>query len=465
MQKRVFLKSAAALLISSSVFLAAPVFAAADTAADIVVVGAGGAGMAAAIEAKRAGASVILLEKLSFPGGSALLASTAFNAGGSSVQKKMNPVYTEDDYYRKLEKPAKGQELENLRQLADWSGKTADWLIAMGADLGKVINGSQHIRSKGGAFGAMLAPVMVDEVNRLKIDLRTSSAVTGLLSEEKGRITGVTVKGPDGEYRIRAKAVILASGGFASNPKLVERFSPQWKGYPSTASVGDTGDGILMAEKAGAALSQLTLTGPQTVAYDTGHGAVSLTAVRYNGAILVNTDGKRFTNELGNTAVLGKDIAAQKTGHAFLIFDQTSVDHAGVMKSYKESGYFVEAPTLEELAHKLGLPASELKSTVEAWKTVYDTKEDKAFGRKDSIFSRLDRAPFYGQKISPASQITFGGVKRDLKAHAVRADGSAIPGLFVAGETASQYGNGLTIAVVTGRIAGISAAEEVKAAR
>ena len=451
--------AAAAAAIAGAAGAAAPK----NTSTDVVVVGAGGAGMAAAIEAKQAKANVILLEKLSFPGGSTLLASTAFNAGGSSVQKKMEKVYTEDDYYKKLEKPAKGQELENVRQLADMSGQTADWLIAMGADLGKVINGSQHVRSQGGAFGAMLAPVMLKEVQRLKIDTRMSSNVTGLIQDKSGRVTGVTVKTPEGSYQIKAKSVVLAAGGFASNPKLVERFSPQWKGYPSTASVGATGDGILMAEKAGAALSQLDLTGPQTVAYDTGKGAVSLTAVRYNGAILVNKAGERFTNELGNAAVLGKAIASQETGHAWLIFDQASVDHAKVMESYKKSGYFVEAPTLSELAGKLGLPAAKLEETVKAWHTVYDTKKDEKFGRKDSIFSRIDKAPFYGQKISPASQITFGGVKRDLKAHAVRADGTPIPGLFVAGETASQYGQGLTIAVVTGRIAGKNAAAEALA--
>ena len=442
---------------------ASAAFAAPDASTDVVIVGAGGAGMAAAIEARTANANVILLEKLAFPGGSTLLASTAFNAGGSSVQKKMDKVYTADDYYRKLEKGAKGQELENVRQLADLSGPTADWLIGMGADLGKVINGSQHTRVAGGALGQMLAPVLLNKVESLKVDLRTNSRATDLLIEN-GRVVGVKVTGPDGAYRIRAKSVILAAGGFASNPALVARFSPQWKGYPSTATVGATGDGILMAEKAGAALTQLDLTGPQTVAYDTGHGAVSLTAVRYNGAILVNKNGDRFANELGNTAVLGKAIASQPTGYAWLIFDQTSVDHAKVMQSYKESGYFVEAPTVEGLAKKLGLPAAELSKTVTAWHGVYDTKHDAAFGRKDPIFSRLDKAPFYGQKISPASQITFGGVKRDLKAHAVRADGSVIPGLFVAGETASQYGQGLTIAVVLGRVAGQNAAKEALAA-
>ena len=99
-----------------------------------------------------------------------------------------------------------------------------------------------------------------------------------------------------------------------------------------------------MAEKAGAALSQMDLTGPQTVAYDTGHGAVSLTNVRYNGAILVNQEGKRFANELGQTAALASAITKQTGGVAYLIFDQKAVDHASLMQAYKARGYFVEAP-------------------------------------------------------------------------------------------------------------------------
>ena len=218
-----------------------------------------------------------------------------------------------------------------------------------------------------------------------------------------------------------------------------------------------------MAEKAGAALSQMDLTGPQTVAYDTGHGAVSLTNVRYNGAILVNQEGKRFANELGQTAALASAITKQTGGAAYLIFDQKAVDHASLMQAYKARGYFVEAPNLTDLAAKLGINPQALGATVTQWHTVYDTKQDPVFGRKDSIFTRIDTAPYYGQKISPASQTTYGGVMRDAKSRAVRADGSVIPGLYVAGETASQFGAGVTIAVVLGRLAGTEAAKEVEA--
>lgn len=419
-----------------------------NNSTDVLVVGAGGAGMGAAIAAKEAGAKVLLIEKLPLVGGTTLLASTAFNAGGSKVQMSSAKPYTAADYYAKLEKGARGQELANVKQLADLSGPTADWLIGMGADLSRVINGSQHTPKDGGALG---------------IETRTDTKATDLIVGTDGRVSGVRVTTPKGSYEIHAKAVILATGGFASNPDLVKRFSPQWAGYPSTASVGATGDGIIMAEKAGAALSQMDLTGPQTVAYDTGHGAVSLTNVRYNGAILVNQEGKRFANELGQTAALASAITKQTGGVAYLIFDQKAVDHASLMQAYKARGYFVEAPNLTDLAAKLGINPQALGATVTQWHTVYDTKQDPVFGRKDSIFTRIDTAPYYGQKISPASQTTYGGVMRDAKSRALRADGSVIPGLYVAGETASQFGAGVTIAVVLGRLAGTEAAKEVEA--
>ncbi|MCF0254581.1 MAG: FAD-binding protein, partial [Duodenibacillus sp.] len=364
-----------------------------------------------------------------------------------------------DIRYAKLKKVYKKDDA-NVRQLADLSGPTADWLIGLGADLGRVINGSQHTRKAGGAFGAMLAPVLLKEVQRRNIELRCDTAAKSLVFDGDGHVAGVRVQSEDGPYVIRAKSVVLAAGGFASSPALVKRFSPQWAGYPSTASVGVTGDGILMAEKAGARLADMDLTGPQTVAYDTGSGAVSLTAVRYNGAIIVNKAGQRFVNELGNTAVIGKKITEQAGGSGYLVFDQASMDRAAVMKKYMELGYFVKADTVAQLAAKLGVDANGLEATVQAWHGVIDSGKDAAFGRKDSLFSRIDKAPYYGQRISPASQTTYGGVVRDKQGHALRKNGSIIPGLFVAGETACQYGQGLTIAVVTGRIAGKHAAQE-----
>ena len=310
----------------------------------------------------------------------------------------------------------------------------------------------------------MIVPVLKKRVDALGISVVTNADVQELVTDAAGRVTGVkaTIKTKDLQT-IPAKAVILAMGGFASNPELVKRFSPQWAGYPSTASVGAEGDGILMAEKLGAKLDNMALAGPQTVAYDTGHGAVSLTNVRYNGAILVGKTGKRFTNELGNTAVIGADIKKQEGGVAFLIFDRTSVENAALMKQYEAQGYFVKADTLDELADKLGVDKTNLKTTVERWHGFFDKKKNEDFGRTQSMFSRIDKAPYYGQKISPASQTTYGGVERNADGAALKTDGSVIPGLFVAGETDDQYGQGVSLGIVTGRIAARGALKAIEA--
>ena len=203
----------------------------------------------------------------------------------------------------------------------------------------------------------------------------------------------------------------------------------------------------------------MDIAGPQTVAYDTGKGAVSLTNVRYNGAIIVNREGKRFVNELGNKNTIGMATKKQTEGVGFLVFDQTCLERGELLKKYKTQGFFVEANTPEELAKKLGIDANGLKATLAEWKVVYDTKKDAQFGRKDSIFSAIDRAPFYGQKTSPASQVTFGGVTRDTEGRAVTPEGKPIEGLYVSGETADQLGHGVSIAITTGRIAGEFAAK------
>lgn len=242
------------------------------------------------------------------------LSSTAFNAGGSKVQLKMDKPYTADDYYKKLK--GKGEDDASLRKLADLSGPAADWLVDMGADLGRVINGSQHTPKDGGALGSMLVPVMKKKLDELGIVPLTSTKADELYMHN-GRVDSVKVSNENGHYIIHAKGVILATGGFASNPKFVAQYTPMWTGFPSTASRGATGDGIVLAEKVGGTTDKMGLAGPQTVAYDTGNGAISLTNVRYNGAILVNDEGNRFVNELSLTPILGKAIKDQKGGHAF----------------------------------------------------------------------------------------------------------------------------------------------------
>lgn len=430
-----------------------------DETTDIIIVGGGGAGMSAAIEATEQGKNVILIEKLSFLGGTTILASTAYNAGGSSEQMKMDEPYTPDDFYEKI---VKGKTDENglIRRLADLSAETADWLIEKGGDLSKVINGSQHTTSDGSAFGSMIVSALSKKVEELDIDYRTNVNATEVIMEDD-KVVGVKVESPEGNYNIMADAVILSTGGFASSPEMVAEYTPQWAGYPSTASVGVTGDGIKMAMEVGAAIGNMDSASPQTVAYNTGNGAVSLTNVRYNGAILVNEEAARFVNELAGTADLGASIKEQTNGHAYLVFDQTAVDNATLMQQYKDRGYFVEAENINELAEKINLDGETLTKTIATYQIYFDAGEDTEFGRKDSMFTRIDKAPYYAALISPASQTTNGGVMIDEGARALREDGTAIDGLYIGGETANQEGPGLTVAFVIGRLAAKTAVADL----
>lgn len=429
-----------------------------DENVDVVIVGAGGAGMAAAIEAHDQGLDVLLIEKLAMVGGTTTMASTAYNAGGMKLQLEADPPFTADDAYAAW--IGNGEDDPYLRLLSDRSGATGDWLVEMGADLGK-FNGKQVMTSDGSALGPMLTATLSNALKEKEIKLRTETAGKKLLVNEDGKVIGIEVEDKEGTYSIHAKAVILATGGFASNPDLVDQYTPTWSGYPSTASVGVTGDGLLMGLELGAAIADMDNAGPQSVAYDTGNGAISLTNVRYNGAILVNQQGVRFTSESGPSMPIAKAITQQEGGYAYLIFDQTSVDNAALMQQYKELGYFEEAETLEELATILQLDASTLKATVEKYYQVYDTGVDEEFGRNNHIFSRLDQAPYYGVKISPANQTTYGGLVIDLETRVLKEDGSVIEGLYAAGEVTACRGSGTTIALVLGQLSGEVVAKDL----
>ncbi|MCD8123160.1 MAG: FAD-binding protein [Clostridiales bacterium] len=406
--------------------------------------------MSAAIEAVDQGLDVILLEKLSIVGGTTTMASTAYNAGGMEIQLNADPPYTADDAYDAW--IGDGEDDPYLRLLSDRSGETGDWLVAMGADLGQ-FNGKQVMTSDGSALGNMLVTVLNNNIKDKGVDLRTRSEAVALITDNSGAVTGVTVEDADGTYDIYADAVILATGGFASNPEMVDEYCPSWSGYPSTASVGATGDGITMGLDAGAAIADMGNAGPQSVAYDTGSGAISLTNVRYNGAILVNRSGNRFVNESGPSMPIAAAITEQDGGYAYLIFDQASVDGAALMQTYKDRGYFTQADTLEELADALELDAETLAATVEKYQVVYDTGVDEEFGRSNHIFSRLDQAPYYGVQISPANQTTYGGLVIDLETRVLREDQTVIAGLYAAGEVTACQGSGTTIAAVLGKLA------------
>ena len=191
-------------------------------------------------------------------------------------------------------------------------------------------------------------------------------------------------------------------------------------------------------------------------------------AVRGEGAILVNREGKRFISELETRDVVSKAELEQTGKSAFLVFDQEVREKLGAINGYVRKGFTVEGATLEELAGKIGVDPKGLVDTMAKYNGYVKAGEDKDFG-KTALPRELVKAPFYAIEVSPAVHHTMGGVRINTNAEVLTADGKVIPGLFAAGEITGGVhganrigGNAVTDITVYGKTAGENAADFAK---
>ena len=442
---------------------------------DIVIIGAGATGFAAAITAHDRGAKVILLEKMPITGGNSQLAAGGMNASETRIQKEKGIKDSVDLMYEDTMKGGKNTSDPCLvKILAKDSAAAVDWLTSLGADLSDVgrLGGASaaraHRPSGGAAVGANITQALKKNAEDRKIDIRVNSRAIKILEDGKGRVTGVLVEGKHSKlYKISAKAVIIAAGGFSANPERVAYYQPTFKGMTTSNQPGATGDGIHLGDAAGGDLVDMKqIQIHPTVA--AGSRILITEAVRGNGAILVNRDGRRFVNEMTTRDAASAAILAQTGKSAFLVFDE------GIRKSLRQiEGYFhlnlvTAGTTIADLAAKIKVPAAELEATLSAYnKAVYE-KSDAAFKRPD--MPRSIKTPrFYAIEIMPGVHYTMGGLKVDANAQVMAKDGKPIPGLFAAGEGTGGVhganrlgGNSITQTIVFGRIVGESAAKFAK---
>ena len=213
-----------------------------------------------------------------------------------------------------------------------------------------------------------------------KIDQRWNTAATELVMED-GKAVGVKVKNENGKYTIRAKAVILASGGFGADLDRVAELKPELAGFVTTNAPTITGDGIDMATAVGAATVDMNQIQIHPSVYTETTTALITEGIRGDGAILVNQEGKRFVNELETRDNVSAAELAQEGGYAYTILDQKMMDASSTYNGYFTKGYAVQADSYEELAEKLGIDPATFSATMETWnKAVADQKDDE-FGR------------------------------------------------------------------------------------
>ena len=488
---------------------------------DIVIVGAGGAGMTAALTAAEKGADVIILESQAAVGGNSVRATGGMNAADTPAQDEnefgesagvektlktarttyadnvtitklaeevekqwadyqANPVgYFDSDELMELDTMIGGKGINNpelVEELADESADGVEWLKKYGINLTSVgsfggasvkrIHRPVNAEGKTIAVGSYMIPLLekaCEENDKISIQLETTA--TTILTDENGKAVGVKAVGATGnEVTVNAKAVILATGGFGANLDMVAELVPALKGFMTTNAAGAQGQGIEMAQALGAAtvdMDQIQIH--PTVQFDTA--ALITEGLRGDGAVLINADGKRFIDEVGTRDVVSAAEIAQPGSYSYLVVDQAMLDKSSVIAGYVKRGFVFQGNTYEELAEALGVDAATFAETMNTWNTYVEAKNDPDFGRT-SFAQPLNTAPYYAIKVTAGVHHTMGGLVINTDTEVLKADGTAIAGLYAAGEVTGGVhganrlgGNAVADFVVFGRIAGEEAAE------
>ena len=441
---------------------------------DVIVVGGGGAGLSAANAAAAAGAKVVVFEKMGVLGGNTLRATGGLNAAATKYQAAKGVADSPELFFKDTMKGGYNKNDPALvKLLSEKAVDSLDWIESMGGDLSDVgrAAGASVDRIHRPAGGAKAGPEIVKTLKgaaeaKSGISFFTDARVTALQADKKGAVSGVVVAIGGKDYKVAAKAVVLASGGFGANEEMLVALNPALKGFATTNHPGATGDGIKLAEAVGAALVDMKEIQTHPT-YAPGKEMVT-EAVRGNGAILVDHKGARFIDELKTRDVVSAAILGLPEKTAYLVFDTSVRKSLKAIEDYVKMGIVVEAATPAELAAKIGVDPAVLASTIERYNGFVAAKADADFARPD-MPRALSVGPFHAIEVTPAVHHTMGGVKIDTSARAISAKGEPIPGLFAAGEVTGGVhggnrlgGNALADIVTFGRIAGVNAAAYAK---
>lgn len=481
---------------------------------DVIVVGGGNAGFCAGQSAAEHGARVLILEKAprEWAGGNTFFTAGAMrttHGGLDDLATLVEPVdptrsgridldpYTAQDFRGDLERVTRNRCDPMLADLlvAD-SRPTLTWLAGLGLRFELMFHrqayevggrfrfwGGLAVGAVGGGKG-MIAGHLAAAEHR-GITVRFGAPVTGLRTDERGEVHGVTLSGGE---RLEAKSVVLTSGGFEANPAMRSAYlGPGWDLALVRGTPYNTGDGIRLAWDCGAQ-PYGHFSGCHSVAWDAGASPTGdrgltnqLTRGGYPFGIVVNAEGDRFVDEGADFrnytyARYGAEILRQPGGRAFQVFDAKVLDLLRPEEYAAPGVTRVESGTLEGLAKELGVDAARFAATVEAFNrgvsaerfnpTVQDGKHTEGVRPPKSNWAqRLDTPPYVAFPVTCGITFTFGGLRVDSGGAVLDTAGQPVPGLFAGGELVGGLfyfnypgGSGLTSGSVFGRRAGRGAA-------
>lgn len=444
---------------------------------DVVVVGSGGAGLISAIKAKENGKKVVVLEKLPIIGGNTLISGAEYAAPQNWLQDKENIKDSVELFEKDVEKAGGNKEL--IKVLATNALDGAKWLRD---DVG--VEWMDHLMFFGGhsvkrslipkgQSGKELINKLSDKCSKLGIDILTETNCYELIFEDN-KVKGVKANIKTGQLTVNAKSVILATGGFGANKKMLYENDKEIDDkILSTNQPGSTGDGIIMAQKIGADVVDMDKIQLYPIC-DVQTGKLLYTADTRltTGAILVNKQGNRFVEELDTRRKISMAIKEQQDSTAYQIWDEDSMQKSKVLQDHKieydnliENKKMIKANSIEEIADFFDLDKENLKQTIEKFNKDSENGKDTLFNLRRLGF-KIEKAPFYCLKAVPAVHHTMGGLKINKEAKVLNTKAQEIDGLFAAGEvTGGIHGNNrlgsVSIADITvfGIIAGTNASK------
>ena len=491
---------------------------------DVVIVGAGNAALSAAMAARENGAGVLILEKAPeeekggnsyFTAGGFRFCHNGIDDAATDVLTDLSPaesarivlpVHDRKVFYDVLMKVTHHQADEDMAwRLIDGSRPAMAWLrghgirfIPMFGRQSFLIDGRHHfyggvnIEAVGG--GAGLVEAELKRVSQLGCEIRYRTGATRLIQDRARRVTGLEVRGPDGYEEISARAVVLACGGFESNPEMRVRYlGPGWDLCRVRGTRHNMGEGIRMALEIGA-LPYGNWSGCHSVGWDISAPPFGDRAIldnfqkhSYPWGIMVNLDGQRFVDEgedLRNLTYVkfGRAIMAQPHRTAIQIFDQKTIpllrDEYRIREVTK-----VTANSIEELAAGLEIDATALTATVDEFNAACHGAKSDPDRFNPSILDGvateglspdktnwalpIDRPPFEAYVTTTGITFTFGGLRIDERGTVQDTSDRPIPGLYAAGELVGGLfyenypgGSGLMAGSVFGKLAGEGAAAE-----
>lgn len=500
---------------------------------DVVVVGGGGAGLAAAATVLQAGKKVIVVEKFPALGGNTVRAGGPINAPWPEWQNtfaanpgeahnlqelhdtdegSIDPEYLEDFRALKLEleeyltnpnflfdskllyriqtyiggkrKDLQGNEIHGnydlVKILTERALESVKWLESVGVEFDRKEvtmpvgalwrRGHKPKIPMGYAFISVLDKYVRENGGTILTDTPVKELIV-----ENGVVRGVRGTGRNGQtIKVKAKAVVLASGGFGANTKMLQKYNTYWTkiddDIKTSNSPAITGDGIILGQSVGADLVGMGFSQMMPVS-DPNTGALfSGLQVPPANFIMVNKEGKRFVDEYGSRDKLSQ--AAIDNGGLFYLIADDNIKATAYNTSQEKidaqvaAGTLYRDDTLEGLAKQIGVDPEIFVTTIKNYNSYVDAGYDPEFD-KGGFDLKCEKAPFYATPRKPAVHHTMGGLKIDTTTHVINEAGQRISGLYAAGEVAGGLhagnrlgGNSLTDIFTFGRIAGQTAVDE-----